>query len=237
MATAHHACPDCGSLEIELESELLVTGLRKAKCGFCCWEGPAKDTIGLVTSETVWDIERIAMISLRVVAKHAAGPLLQLWKFTGIVPKELPITRKVTGPRRRAAEAHNAKVSEIRDEVMRAALAGVLEGAWTAAQEMRDKFPELYGSAEKEKPMPEEENDQEVDETSDTDEAPESDEDVGSEESGDEGSDDGYEGDDAPDAGDDADVADSADDDSVDDAGGDEGEPSDDSDDVGSDED
>lgn len=160
MATAKHACPICGSIDVVLESELVVTGDRTAYCPLCDWRGLARETVGFATTEVVWDIERISMVALRIVTKHATGPLMQFWEFIGLTPKMIPITREVTGPRRRKAEAHNKKVEEARSEIMRATLAATLEAAFLATAAQRDRFPELYGSDEKEKTMPDENEDQ-----------------------------------------------------------------------------
>lgn len=143
MTTARYSCPSCGSIDLEV-STLSSTW----KCPICDAGGELRDAVGFVTTESVWDIEKVAEVSLRVLAKHSAGPLLQLWEFVGIVPRMKEITREVTGPRRRSYEAWNARVQEIRDNVLRAVMASSLSAAFEVAHAARDKHPDLFAVEE-----------------------------------------------------------------------------------------
>ena len=145
MTTTRYSCPSCGSIDLQI-SELASTWV----CPICEARGELRDAVGFVTSESVWDIEKVAEVSLRVVAKHSAGPLLQLWEFVGIVPRMKEITREVTGPRRRAYEAWNARVQEIRDNVLRAVMASSLSAAFEVAHAAREVHPELFAAEEPE---------------------------------------------------------------------------------------
>jgi hypothetical protein len=133
------ACPDCGSLDLDVS-----TVVGAASCPLCGWEGRVNETTGLLTTETVYDIERVGEIAIRILAKHAAGPLIQLWEHFGLLPKPKEIDRTVTGKRRQRYLAHNGIVQEVRDEVLRATLAGALEEAFKAAAECRTKHPTLF---------------------------------------------------------------------------------------------
>lgn len=143
MTTARYSCPSCGSIDISV-SEITSTW----SCPICEARGELRDAVGFVTTESVWDIEKVAEVSLRVVAKHSAGPLLQLWEFVGIVPRMKEITREITGPRRRAHEAWNARVQEIRDNVLRAVMASSLSAAFKVAHAAREVHPELFAVEE-----------------------------------------------------------------------------------------
>lgn len=143
--SAHYSCPSCGSIDID------VSALTSSwKCPICDASGELRDAVGFVTSEVVWDIEKIAEVSLRVIAKHSAGPLVQLWEFVGILPKLKPITRTITGPRRRSYEEWNRKAQEVRDNVLRGVLASSLTSAFEVAQQAREKYPELFAPEEPE---------------------------------------------------------------------------------------
>lgn len=146
MTTARYSCPSCGSIDLELKG----TVVQHWTCVVCGARGEMKDTVAFVTSETVWDIEKVAEVSLRTLAKHSAGPLLQLWEFVGIVPRMKETTREVTGPRRRAYEAWNARVQEIRDNVLRAVMASSLSAAFEVAHAAREVHPELFAAEEPE---------------------------------------------------------------------------------------
>ena len=144
MTTARYSCPSCGSIDISV-SEITSTW----SCPICEARGELRDAVGFVTTESVWDIEKVAEVSLRVVAKHSAGPLLQLWEFVGIVPLQgWPARPAGAGPRRRAHEAWNARVQEIRDNVLRAVMASSLSAAFEVAHAAREVHPELFAVEE-----------------------------------------------------------------------------------------
>ncbi len=163
MASQRHSCPRCGSIDVVLAesgSILSVNGKtdKIAVCPNCTWEGPASETVGFVTSEKVWDIQAIAEVSLNVIARHAAGPLIQLWEFVGIVPKMKLVSDEIPRAIRRKNEKHNDKVQKVRDKVLRATIAGALEQAFTTAQECRETYPELFAVEEPETETTEETN-------------------------------------------------------------------------------
>lgn len=133
------ACPDCGSLDLDIS-----TVVGRAHCPLCDWDGAINETTGLLTTEVIYDIERVGEVAIRILAKHAAGPLIQLWEHFGILPKMKPVDRTVTGARRKRYETHNRGVEEVRNQVLRATLAGALEGAFSVAAACRAEHPTLF---------------------------------------------------------------------------------------------
>lgn len=97
MADARHFCPDCGSIDLVIEDKLLVhvhpesEDTHRAKCPNCGWEGPLGKTVGAVTTDQFWDIERVGEVLLRVVSKHAAGPFVQVMEFVGLLPRKMTL--------------------------------------------------------------------------------------------------------------------------------------------------
>lgn len=147
-AEVRNTCPDCGSLDVEVKTALVVVAGDSvedtARCANCAWEGPASQIRVFATTQQLWDIERVGSVALRVISKHAAGPLVQLWEFVGILPRSRQITREVTGKRKKAANEYNNKVNEVRGEVMREVFAAALEAAFNTAAKAREKYPELW---------------------------------------------------------------------------------------------
>ena len=111
MAELHATCPDCGSLDL-VTSEVIVAESKEVRCPNCSWTGPAAKTVGVASSEDFWTIERVGAVLLRVMAKHAAGPLCQVFEFVGLLEKDDQAGR---------------------DVVMQAATAGCITAAFEAA--------------------------------------------------------------------------------------------------------
>lgn len=115
-ATQRQFCPDCGSMDIEHTNSVTLTGSGEIQtpmiCHFCGWEGPASATVGMLTTEKLWDIESIGRVLLRVCAKHAAGPMTQVFRFVGLLePGD----------------------QEGQDKILRAAFEGMITKAFEAA--------------------------------------------------------------------------------------------------------
>lgn len=89
MASEKQFCPDCGSPEVEHTTEVMVTSdgviTTPMTCRLCGWQGRASDTLGMLTTERVWDTEAVANLLLRVCTKQAAGPLVQVFRFVGLI--------------------------------------------------------------------------------------------------------------------------------------------------------
>lgn len=128
MAEVHHSCPDCGSIDVE------VSVLSKeARCPNCEWKGSASSTVGVATSENFWTIERIGEVLLRVISKHGAGPMCQVFEFVGILDKD---------------------DQPARDVIMQAASAAAITAAFEAAhsihlEKLQKKDPSELNDAER----------------------------------------------------------------------------------------
>ena len=65
MAETHYACPDCGSIDLEISGEGLRDvddkSLARAECPNCAWAGALKDTVGFATTENVFTAEIIGL--------------------------------------------------------------------------------------------------------------------------------------------------------------------------------
>lgn len=123
MVEARYFCPNCGSIDLRVKAGDIITvkGSSTATCELCGWEGPLKDTTGAATTETFYDIEKIADILLRVVSKHAAGPLSQAFQLVGLLePGD----------------------QEGLNKIMKAAFTGLIEGAFGAASEHASSKPQ-----------------------------------------------------------------------------------------------
>lgn len=126
-AETHKSCPDCGTLDFISEGSSLVLDASgdttgTLTCVNCSWTGRAADTIILATTERVFGVEEISGILVRIVAKHAAGPLIQALEFTGVSPS--PSTTSLSG----WAEL----VEDVRSEVLRDTISAALEAAFMA---------------------------------------------------------------------------------------------------------
>lgn len=88
MAALVPTCPECGSIDMVVEStNILTQGENKAQCPNCGWEGPTRETVAAFfkDKDVVWSIERIGAVLLGVVTEYAAGPMVQVFEFAGMV--------------------------------------------------------------------------------------------------------------------------------------------------------
>lgn len=145
MVSAKHACPDCGCLDLEIAGKGIYDkdggSLAKATCPICAWSGSLKDTVGIATSEALYDIETLAVSALRVVSKHAAGPLIQLFTWYGLIPPMLPKNTKLV-PKDKVKE-YNEVIQRIRDHVMRATFEAAITSAFNSASDMHQKYKKV----------------------------------------------------------------------------------------------
>lgn len=141
MTEARYVCPDCGSIDLQIENKDLKDregkSLATASCPNCAWAGPLRDTLGFVTTEQVWDIERVGEVLLRVLSRHAVGPMVQVFEFVGLIPKRRSIHG---GGRSKDVRTHNARVDKIREYVLRTTMAATLEAAFQAAAEANQRW-------------------------------------------------------------------------------------------------
>lgn len=152
MADARHFCPECGNIELTVEDKLVAhvfigDGSNRTKCPNCGWEGTLAETIGAVSSEQFWDLNRVANVLLRVVAKHAAGPFVQVLEFVGLMERPLDIEAfaqkinyELKGPAgldedlKARYRAHEAHVESSRNEVLRAMFTGAMSEGFAEAE-------------------------------------------------------------------------------------------------------
>ena len=146
MAETHYACPDCGSIDLEISGEGLRDvddkSLARAECPNCAWAGALKDTVGFATTENVFTAERLGEVMLRVSAKHAAGPLVQVLEWAGLLPPVLeaaPPAEATQGGEPWTVEdleRHNELAQQMRNEVMRATFEAFITASFEKAAEM-----------------------------------------------------------------------------------------------------
>jgi hypothetical protein len=104
-----------------------------ATCPNCDWTGKATDTVGVASSEDFWDIERVGEVLLRVISKHGAGPICQVFEFVGILEKGDQAAR---------------------DAIMKTASAACIQAAFEAAhaihlEKLKNKSEDDLNEAEK----------------------------------------------------------------------------------------
>lgn len=88
MAALVPTCPECASIDMVIERlNILTPGQNKAKCPNCGWEGETRETIAAFfkDKDVVWSIDRIGAVLLGVVTEYAAGPMVQVFEFAGMV--------------------------------------------------------------------------------------------------------------------------------------------------------
>jgi len=128
VSAAIYICPTCGCPDLVTpESNLvLAADQRNTSCPNCGWKGTLKETMGILTSERVYDTKAIAQLLFFVAAKHAAGPLAQALALIGLLDPKDQVGL---------------------DKIMRAVSGAVVEAAFTAAGE---RALELKQQADKE---------------------------------------------------------------------------------------
>jgi predicted RNA-binding Zn-ribbon protein involved in translation (DUF1610 family) len=151
MADAKYLCPDCGSIDLTISGQGLKNAdgesLAHAVCPNCGWKGALKDTIGIASTERLWDAQRVGELLLRVVAIHAAGPLVQCFEFIGILPKKKDLPKPngsdvaSSDPKALAdAVKWNEAAQEARDNVMRAVFEAVITRGFEEAERQHRIF-------------------------------------------------------------------------------------------------
>lgn len=145
MADARHFCPECGSIDLEIASLIeapVEGGTRKARCVNCSWEGYLSQTIGAVTSEQFWDIERIGEVLIRVITTRAAGPLVSTLEYIGILPpmNRTPLENSDRSENAQRIRHYNELAQKAKDHVMRAITEAAVTAAFNSAVEARATF-------------------------------------------------------------------------------------------------
>lgn len=142
MADARHFCPDCGNIELIVAETTIITDDRgaEARCPNCSWVGPLSGTVGAVSSEQFWDLNRISNVLLRVVSKYAAAPFVQVMEFIGLLPRPehegTPTDEWVEADYEmaRAARKNNQIVEEARDHVLKAMIGAAITAGFEEAE-------------------------------------------------------------------------------------------------------
>ena len=132
MADARYFCPTCGCIDIiEGVPTILTkdgTSANTHTCPNCGWSGTEEEAHGVYTSDKMWGIEQIAEVMLRVLAIHAAAPLIQMLEFQGLIPRESD-----------AADENDVQVAQLaKDHVMKSIFSAAAEAAFTAAGEVQE---------------------------------------------------------------------------------------------------
>lgn len=145
MSDPTYMCPDCGFNELTISGKGLKaadgSSLAKSSCPNCSWEGPLSATVGVLTTERLWTSNAIGDLMLRLVTKHAAGPMVQAYEFIGLLPKsrdvraESPEGADPSADDVAEAEEHNELVQACRNHVMRAIFSAAIEAGFAAAEE------------------------------------------------------------------------------------------------------
>jgi predicted RNA-binding Zn-ribbon protein involved in translation (DUF1610 family) len=163
VVEARYFCPDCGSIDLQIFNAELCDdegkSLGRAECPNCAWKGPLTATIGAMTTERMWDANRVGDLMLRVMAVHAAGPLVQALEFVGLLPRQrlLPMPPPPgSSPEEQvkyesdlaiyndpSTMRWNRAAQEARDSVMRK----IMEGAITAGFEEAERVNRLFAIA------------------------------------------------------------------------------------------
>lgn len=139
MSEARYFCPDCGSIDLVVAASAVLSVAggsgSTAQCPNCEWSGALSETIGAVSSEQFWDAERVGRVLLRVVQKRAAGPLVQVLEFVGILPRFKTVDSELSEKDKTGLVAYNTMVQNCRDHVMREMFAASITAGFEAAEE------------------------------------------------------------------------------------------------------
>ena len=145
MADARHFCPDCGGIDLQISRQFILldeaedTGAT-AKCPNCGWGGPLSKTVGAVTSEQFWDINRIGDVLLRVVSKHAAGPFIQVMEFVGLFQRPMTQDQVPADWTDADIRQHNELVATGREQVVKAMLAAAISAGFEEAEKVHRTY-------------------------------------------------------------------------------------------------
>lgn len=130
---AHHFCPRCMSPEVQVAELMGIDGQYAASCPHCNWKGTGAETLGALTSETIWTADRVLQVLLNASIRTAAGPLVGTLEYVGLLPKVLD------APNDRITEdklnKHNEIAQECRDRVLRSCLEALIVRALEEASE------------------------------------------------------------------------------------------------------
>ncbi len=141
-ADARHFCPDCGGIDLAITKQFItLTNAENsgstAKCPNCGWAGTLADTVGAASREGFWDIDRVGHVLLRVVAKHTAGPFIQVMEFVGLLPRARVLTPEQAADPKLVAEVqqHNEIVESARDGILHAVIGAAITAGFEEAEQ------------------------------------------------------------------------------------------------------
>lgn len=142
MAEARYFCPDCGSVDLIITGEVV----KNVECPNCGWKGPINETLGLATTEKIWDIERIGSVMLRTMAVHAAGPLVQALEFIGLLQKKIVLQNSTETAEHVRQVLWNKEVQRSRDSVMQRICEAAITAGFNEAERQNRRFAEVMGT-------------------------------------------------------------------------------------------
>lgn len=143
-------CPKCQGNEMVFGSVRDAFDTVSAACNLCKWSGRSDETVGAVSPANVhfWNAEKIGNVMLIAMAKHGAGPLIQVLELLGIMPP-IPTSAEGTMTARQLEEAQSAQ--ECRDRVMQAVVGAAVTAAFETAAEVSPahyaRFDQEQGAA------------------------------------------------------------------------------------------
>ena len=135
MAEVQHFCPDCGAIDLVTQGEGVLDkegrSTATATCPNCSWSGPLSDSLGAATTERFFNIDKVGEILLRVITKNAAGPLVQVLEYLGLLPRFVEYE---------GVKGAEEMIQQARDYTMRRILSSALETSMEASLEAQEQF-------------------------------------------------------------------------------------------------
>lgn len=144
MTTSFHMCPECGCPDVELSGQGLVDAegisVSTAKCPVCGWEGKAKDTVGVATTEKLWTTERIAEHLLHTMAEKVMPILLEDMFHLGLLPRARKLPDNPTPEQVVEVQLHNRQVAQSSVTILHKMMPDLLTAMFVAAAEEAENF-------------------------------------------------------------------------------------------------
>lgn len=134
MTTQQQFCPKCAYIGV-------IVANGRAECPLCQWKGEARETLGAITTETFWDEKKVGDLMLVVLARHAAGPLIQALEHIGLLPRMITLpgadlvegTAEYSKARERFYDPLTPKWNEAAQVARNATMQAIMEASLTTA--------------------------------------------------------------------------------------------------------
>ncbi len=120
-------CPQCQSIELDVERPLLVdVDAGYAACHLCGWRGKPDELLAGLCPENadLWTSDRVANAMMLVAVRTAAQPLIELLEMMGMVPRV------------KGSEEEQRSAAHIRGELIRIVLGAYIPAAFEAASRL-----------------------------------------------------------------------------------------------------